>query len=42
MFRIQELQNEVAQLKLDLERAQAGIKHLNNQVHLSVFNIYFI
>lgn len=30
--RIQELQNEVAQLKLDLERAQAGIKHLNNQV----------
>ncbi|KAA0708654.1 Centrosomal protein of 135 kDa [Triplophysa tibetana] len=30
--RIQELQNEVAQLMLDLERAQAGIKHLNNQV----------
>uniref|UniRef100_A0A8C1UXB1 Centrosomal protein 135 n=1 Tax=Cyprinus carpio TaxID=7962 RepID=A0A8C1UXB1_CYPCA len=30
--RIQELQKEVAQLKLDLERAQAGIKHLNTQV----------
>lgn len=30
--RIQELQIEVAQLKLDIERAQAGIKHLNNQV----------
>lgn len=30
--RIQELQNEVAQLKLDLERAQAGIRHLNTQV----------
>ncbi|CAM4693182.1 unnamed protein product [Leuciscus chuanchicus] len=30
--RIQELQKEVAQLKLDLERAHAGIKHLNTQV----------
>ncbi|XP_058612187.1 centrosomal protein of 135 kDa isoform X2 [Onychostoma macrolepis] len=30
--RIQELQKEVAQLKLDMERAQAGIKHLNTQV----------
>uniref|UniRef100_A0A9J7ZEZ9 Centrosomal protein 135 n=1 Tax=Cyprinus carpio carpio TaxID=630221 RepID=A0A9J7ZEZ9_CYPCA len=30
--RIQELQKEVAQLKLDLEKAQAGIKHLNTQV----------
>ncbi|XP_016094131.1 centrosomal protein of 135 kDa [Sinocyclocheilus grahami] len=30
--RIQELQKEVAQLKLDLKRAQAGIKHLNTQV----------
>lgn len=30
--RIQELQKEVAQLKLDLERAQGGIKHLNKQV----------
>ncbi|XP_048062370.1 centrosomal protein of 135 kDa isoform X2 [Megalobrama amblycephala] len=30
--RIQELQKDVAQLKLDLERGQAGIKHLNTQV----------
>lgn len=30
--RIQELQKEVAQLKLDLERGQGGIKHLNKQV----------
>lgn len=31
-FRIQELQQEVTALKLDLERAQGGIKHLNTQV----------
>lgn len=30
--RIQELQQEVTALKLDLERAQGGIKHLNAQV----------
>ncbi|XP_026800421.3 centrosomal protein of 135 kDa isoform X2 [Pangasianodon hypophthalmus] len=30
--RIQELQQEVTSLKLDLERAQGGIKHLNTQV----------
>ncbi|KAM9435733.1 centrosomal protein of 135 kDa isoform 2-T2 [Clarias gariepinus] len=30
--RIQELQQEVKALKLDLERAQGGIKHLNTQV----------
>lgn len=34
MFRIQELQKEVAQLKLDLERGQGGIKHLNKQVRV--------
>uniref|UniRef100_A0A3B4BWN6 Centrosomal protein of 135 kDa n=1 Tax=Pygocentrus nattereri TaxID=42514 RepID=A0A3B4BWN6_PYGNA len=30
--RIQELQQEVTAVKLDLERAQGGIKHLNTQV----------
>ncbi|XP_043076342.1 centrosomal protein of 135 kDa isoform X2 [Puntigrus tetrazona] len=30
--RIQELQKEMAQMKIDLERAQMGIKHLNTQV----------
>uniref|UniRef100_A0A4W4GW01 Centrosomal protein of 135 kDa n=1 Tax=Electrophorus electricus TaxID=8005 RepID=A0A4W4GW01_ELEEL len=30
--RIQELQQEVTALKLDLERAQGGLKHLNTQV----------
>ncbi|XP_062858185.1 centrosomal protein of 135 kDa isoform X2 [Trichomycterus rosablanca] len=30
--RIQELQQEVTALKLDLERAQGGVKHLNTQV----------
>lgn len=30
--RIQELQQDVTKLKLDLERAQGGIKHLHIQV----------
>lgn len=31
--RIQELQQDVTKLQVDLERTQAGIKHLNTQVN---------